>query len=519
MSIGTSDAGVEQASTAVAAENGQASALETGQQVSPRTLEILERRRRFPDTGHRGWLIRRMLMLADLAGIALAFLTAQLLTGNPGGSVSEPLEYLLFLATLPLWVIGSKLYGLYDNDEERTDHSTSDEIITFIHLITVGTWLLFIGLWVAGVAGVNPQKLAVFWFAAIVLVGLGRTAARAFCRRRPAYLQNALILGMGPEARLVARKLQHHPEYGVNLVGFVNGAEHYGERVAGLPVLGEPADLLDLVQRYGVDRVVIACNADDEYLLEIARSLNDQDIQVDVLPRLFELMSPGVSIHTVEGLPLVGLPPFRLSQSTQLLKRASDVILSTLGLLVLSPLFALVAVAIKLDSRGPVFFKQVRRGQGDTLFGLFKFRTMVSNAEKLKAEVAHLNKHALEGGDPRMFKVDGDPRVTRVGRFLRRYMLDELPQLINVFKGEMSLVGPRPLILEEDRYVEAWARKRLQLRPGMTGLWQVLGRSAISFDEMVKLDYIYVTTWSFGGDLRLLLRTIPLVLKGDGGTY
>jgi lipopolysaccharide/colanic/teichoic acid biosynthesis glycosyltransferase len=161
----------------------------------------------------------------------------------------------------------------------------------------------------------------------------------------------------------------------------------------------------------------------------------------------------------------------------------------------------------------------VRRGARDSVFSLYKFRTMVADADERKSELEDLNKHVREGGDPRMFKIENDPRVTRVGRILRRYMLDELPQFINVLKGDMSLVGPRPLILEEDRHVTAWARKRLDLKPGMTGLWQVLGRQAISFEEMVKLDYLYVTTWSLGGDLRLLFQTIPIVLKGEGGTF
>jgi lipopolysaccharide/colanic/teichoic acid biosynthesis glycosyltransferase len=158
-------------------------------------------------------------------------------------------------------------------------------------------------------------------------------------------------------------------------------------------------------------------------------------------------------------------------------------------------------------------------GEGDRPFWMLKFRTMVIDADERKAEIAHLNRHARPGGDPRMFKVPLDPRVTRVGSFLRRYSLDELPQLINVLKGSMSLIGPRPLILEEDRFVESWARKRLLLKPGMTGLWQVLGRSAIPFEEMVKLDYLYVTTWSLPNDCRLLVQTIPLVFKGERDGY
>jgi lipopolysaccharide/colanic/teichoic acid biosynthesis glycosyltransferase len=176
--------------------------------------------------------------------------------------------------------------------------------------------------------------------------------------------------------------------------------------------------------------------------------------------------------------------------------------------------FAIVAIAVKLDSRGPVFFRQVRAAHHG-IFRIWKFRTMSLDAEERKDDVRHLSIHARPGGDARMFKIAEDPRITRVGLVLRRLSVDELPQLVNVLVGEMSLVGPRPLILEENRYVvEDWARRRLDLKPGMTGLWQVTGRSDIPFGEMVRLDYLYVTGWSIFVDLRLILRTFPALLRG-----
>src|SRR5207248_5284427 len=180
--------------------------------------------------------------------------------------------------------------------------------------------------------------------------------------------------------------------------------------------------------------------------LELIRSLKDHDVQIDIVPRLFEVVGPHAGIHTVEGIPLVGLPPFKLANSSRLLKRCTDLVGAVLGFLVLSPIFALFALLIKLDTHGPVFFRQTRMGKGDELFRIYKFRTMVADADERKAEVAHLNKHLAKGGDPRMFKIKDDPPITRVGAFLRRYSLDELPQLINVLTGDMSLVGPRPLI-------------------------------------------------------------------------
>ncbi len=484
-----------------------------------RTQDNLERRSPGTAYGRRGWLIRRLLLFADIVGLALAFAIAQLAFGRSGGRVEDGIEYLLFLGTLPVWIIAAKLYGLYDNDEERTDHATTDEVITLFHFITVGTWILFSATWITHIAAPAPVKLASFWVAAIVLVGIGRSVARAAARRTSAYLQNTVIVGVGRVEQLIARKLLKHPEYGINLLGFLGERSPSGD-LGRFRILDSPRNIRSVVESLDVERVIVAFpDQDAEETLELVRELQGMDVQVDVVPRLYEVVGPGVSMHAVEGLPMIGLPPFRLARSSALLKRLLDLGTAALGLVLLAPLFAVIAVAIKLDSRGPVFFRQTRRGVRSELFRLFKFRTMVADAELRKAEVAHLNKHVAEGGDPRMFKIEHDPRVTRVGRLLRRYMLDELPQLINVLVGTMSLVGPRPLILEEDQYVDGWARKRLELKPGMTGLWQVLGRQAISFDEMVKLDYVYVTTWSLGNDFRLLLRTLPLVLKGEGGSY
>jgi lipopolysaccharide/colanic/teichoic acid biosynthesis glycosyltransferase len=207
------------------------------------------------------------------------------------------------------------------------------------------------------------------------------------------------------------------------------------------------------------------------------------------------------------------------SPRSLLLKRSADLVLATTALLLILPLLAVISLLIKIDSRGPVFFRQMRVGARARPFCIYKFRTMVDDAERLKPSLVHLNRHLREHGDPRMFKIPRDPRTTHFGTFLRRYALDELPQLINVIKGEMSLVGPRPLIEEEDRHVTDWARIRLEVRPGITGLWQAQGASEIPFGEMIRLDHSYVTNWSLRGDLRILLETLPAVFRhGDGCT-
>jgi exopolysaccharide biosynthesis polyprenyl glycosylphosphotransferase len=492
--------------------------------LDDRTLELLERRRTEARVRRRGWLVRRALIWADLFGLALAFGLSELLYAAGPSNLSQfntGVEFALFFATLPGWLVVAKLYGLYDRDESRANHSTTDDIVGVFHLVTIGAWLLLAGVWATHLASPAFTKVVTFWALAVPLVTLSRVGARALCRGRLSYLQNTIVVGAGDVGQLVARKILQHPEYGINLVGFID--DQPKERTPGLDqltIVGSPDQLPAIVRELDIERVIVAFSNDPfERTIDLVRSLNDLEVQIDIVPRLFDLVSPSAEIHTLEGIPLLGMPSLHLSRSARLLKRAMDVVLAGAALVFLAPIFGVIACLIKLDSSGPVFFRQTRMGSGGNLFRIFKFRSMAPDAEERKAELVHLNKHSQPGNDPRMFKIPDDPRITRVGRFLRRSSLDEFPQLINVLKGEMSLVGPRPLILDEDYQVGEWARKRLDLRPGMTGLWQVLGRSDIPFDEMVKLDYLYVTTWSLWQDFRLLFRTIPLVLQAKGGSY
>jgi exopolysaccharide biosynthesis polyprenyl glycosylphosphotransferase len=468
----------------------------------------------------RGWLVRRMLALGDVVGLTTAFALAELLVHDRrSGAWSGKAEVLLFLVMLPLWIGFADLHGLYKRDEERTDHSTADDLVGVMQLVTLGTWLFLGGMWLTRLGSPTIPKLFVFWATAIVAVTTARAAARAYCRRRLDYIQNTVVVGAGAVGQAVARKLLQHPEYGANVVGLVDVKPR--ERLPALrrlPLLGRPAELREIVRRYSVERVIFAFSDEpSEQTVAVVRSIKDLDVQIDIVPRLYELVSRSADIFTVEGIPLVGLPPLRLSRRARVLKRALDLVVAALGLVLLAPIFALVGLLVRLDSAGPVLFWQARVGTGGRVFRMAKFRTMCHDAEERKCELAHLNRHARPGGDARMFKIDRDPRVTRIGAFLRRYSLDELPQLINVLKGEMSLVGPRPLIAEEAQHVHDWALRRLDLKPGMTGLWQVLGRSAIPFEEMVRLDYLYVTSWSLWRDCLLLLRTLPVVARGTQG--
>jgi exopolysaccharide biosynthesis polyprenyl glycosylphosphotransferase len=468
----------------------------------------------------RGWLVRRVLFAADMAGLLVAFLAAELVFyGTASGTLDVTTEAILFAVTLPLWGLIARVYGLYSLDEQRTNHVTTDEAANVFNMVTVCTWLFFAITWFTGIAHPDVRKLLLFWVFAILAVPLARTLARGFARSRTSYLQNTVIVGAGDVGQTVAEKLLRHPEYGVNLVGFVD-AEPKTRRdsLHGLRILGPPEDLPEVIVRFDVERVIIAFSREShDRVLALIRSLKDAFIQVDIVSRYFELIGPSTGISTVEGVPVLCLPPRALGTVSRALKRAVDLSLSALGLFLLAPLFAVVSVAIKLDSPGPVLFHQPRIGAGGSEFEIVKFRTMRKNAEDLKDDLAHLSVHA--DGDDRMFKIADDPRVTRVGHLLRKLSIDELPQLWNVLTGDMSLVGPRPLIPSEDVHVEDWGRERLSLRPGMTGLWQVLGRSEIPFDEMVRLDYLYVTNWSLWHDLRLMCGTVPAMLKGGKGAY
>ena len=486
----------------------RAAATTTGGKVQPSPRPAGGRSRR--------WLVHRVLVLADMVALLGAFALAEVLSAHHAGRgnrVGMDGEVVLFALMLPAWVVVAKLHGLYDNDDERTDHTTIDDLVGVLHLVTLGTWLfVFLG-WATGWAHPGIGKLLVFSLLALGLVPIARAAARTAARRSTLYVQNALVVGAGIVGQLVARKLQGHPEYGINVVGFVDSEPLDGVGSdPDLPLLGEMADLPQLIEPLDIERVVVAFSLDShDQVLDAIRLLRSTQVQVDIVPRLFEVIGPKTRLHTVEGLPLIAWPPARLARGSRLAKRAMDLVLSVGGLVLLAPMLALIALLIKLDSRGPVLFRQVRVGSGGKPFRICKFRTMRRDAEALKDTVRHLNIHLAD--DPRMFKVIEDPRATRLGRTLRRLALDELPQLINVVRGEMSLVGPRPLILEEDDHVREWARTRLNLKPGITGMWQVLGASDIPFDEMTRLDYIYVTNWSLWGDVRLIARTFPALAR------
>jgi exopolysaccharide biosynthesis polyprenyl glycosylphosphotransferase len=481
-----------------------------------RTLEILEQRRLATTVHRRGWLVRRLLLAADLVGLGLAFAAAELIFARSSpGSLGIGFETLLFAVTLPAWAIVARLYGLYSQDDRRTNHVTVDEVAGVFNMVTVCTWLFFAVTWLSGIAHPAVQKLLLFWVFAVAIVPLGRAGARAFARSRRGYIQNTVIVGAGDVGQAIAEKILRHPEYGVNLVGFVDHEpKERNSGVGDLTILGPPERLSTIIRAFDVERVIIAFSrSPHERILGLIRTMNDAFVQVDIVPRYFELIGPNTGVSAIEGVSTLCLPPRALGLSSRMLKRTMDLALALVALVLFSPVLVVAALLIKLDTPGPIFFRQPRIGEAGREFSIIKLRTMVVGADEQKESFAHLNKHA--GRDARMFKIPDDPRVTRTGRLLRRFSLDELPQLVNVLRGEMSLVGPRPLIPAENEYVDGWGRRRLDLKPGITGLWQVLGRSEIPFEDMMRLDYLYVTNWSMWHDIRLLCGTVPAMLNGE----
>jgi exopolysaccharide biosynthesis polyprenyl glycosylphosphotransferase len=457
-------------------------------------------------------MVRYALGLADLAGLITAIAGAYLLT--TGGAGVDPL-----LLILPCWAVLAGFYGLYRRDRVGADNATLDEVWPIFHCVTVSSWAVF-----AIVQGLAPTRLhggrvIAFWALASIAIPAYRSLSRSVLRRQFALKQNAVVVGAGLVGQEIARKIRRSPSYGLDLVGFVDqNPLPLHDELADLPVLGSTDELGIILQTHDIDHVVLAFTADHEAGLDVVRVCNELGVQVDIVPRLFEVVGSRAGVYSLEGTPLLGLTPPELGTSHRLAKRSMDVAGALFGLVVLSPLFLVTALAIRMNSRGPVFFRQTRIGRGQKPFTIVKFRTMVQDAEARKAEVAHLNAHR-HLGDARMFKIPDDPRVTSVGAFLRKYSIDEFPQLWNVLRGEMSLVGPRPLIPHEHQFVNDWGLRRLDLTPGLTGLWQVCGRSEVTFSQMLVLDYLYVTNWSLWGDIKLIMRTVPALMgKTRGAT-
>ena len=492
-----------------------------------------------------GYTFRRVLLLADVLGLAAAIVGMNALFGErPGGFLglaghgglsSEPLDELLFssgslvvlLGSVPVWVAFAQAVGLYHLPERRVDHTFADELGPVLLVTTVWLWLDLIVSAAILPGSIGLKGPAALWIAVIVAVLLARATARRIARHRAWYRRPVLLIGDREGTDRILSRVLRHPEWGLDVVSrlrvegklveqeSLDGPDvKQAETIEARPGEGFASRIASVADGSGVDRVILAGTSGSlSERTHLARLLTEHGLRVDYVYGEPETLYAAAVLHSLEGLPVLSVQPSQLSGASAVMKRGLDLAVSSLALLLLSPLFALVAIRIKLDSPGPVFFRQPRAGQDGRVFDAVKFRTMVDGADTMRAEVRGESIHANGQG---LLKLRNDPRTTRFGAKLRRWSIDEIPQLWNVLRGDMSLVGPRPLPLDEARLVSGHFEMRTRVRPGITGTWQTHGRSDIPLEDMLKLDYTYVASWSLREDFRLLLRTVATVARGRG---
>jgi exopolysaccharide biosynthesis polyprenyl glycosylphosphotransferase len=457
----------------------------------------------------RDYTLRRALLLADLLGLWLALALALVISG--GGRNAPLANSLWILPTLPFWAFLFWAYRLYQRPIRRFEPTHLDDIASLFHALIIGT----LGLWffykLAPVPRLNLEEVLIFGLVALPLIAGLRMALRVINLRQQGP-ERVFAVAPVEDTTLLRRKLESHPEYEMALVGAVNG-ENGSSGELGLPLSSDLEDIEALMASGQIDHLIVRLDANyiaQEQVRELMQTCHREGVRFGCFPGVKTLLFPGTEINHLEGMGILTSNPPVLSRTASAVKRCLDVAVSALALALLALPMALIALVIDLTSKGGVFYRQVRVGKDGRRFELIKFRTMVSGADRMDDE---LMEHSV---DPGWLVMDEDPRVTKVGRFLRRSSLDELPQLWNVLRGEMSLVGPRPLSERDDEGVRGWERHRLDLVPGITGYWQVLGRNNIPFQEMLEIDYAYVASWSLLHDLKLLARTVPVVLRRRG---
>jgi exopolysaccharide biosynthesis polyprenyl glycosylphosphotransferase len=452
----------------------------------------------------RDALFRRLLVVGDVVAVVGAFLLTVVLSHR---SVAVTWAG---LAGVPVLVVCAKLSGLYDRDETLLRKTTLDEapaLFQLATLVALVTWLLG-GLITDRV--LDRHEAVFLWLVLFVGLLLARGVARGVALRL-APAERCLFIGDGVSAETIRSKLVGHGGIKAEVVAHLD-LDKVGAWSSDGFSPARLGEIRDLAQTLDVHRAIIAPRSvDGGEMLNLVRTLKAVGVRVSVLPRLLEVVGSSVEFDDLHGVTVMGVRRFELTRSSAAFKRAFDLLGALVGLLAVAPVLLVVAVLVKLEDGGPVFFRQRRVGRHGQHFEMLKFRTMVVNADELKDSLRDQNE-AMEG----LFKIAGDPRITRVGGWLRRSALDELPQLLNIVRGEMSLVGPRPLVVDEDQKVEGWHRRRLELMPGMTGPWQILGPSRVPLREMVAIDYLYVANWSLWTDLKILLRTIPHVIGRKG---
>jgi len=471
---------------------------------------------------------RRHVMVASLVvSDAVAVLSAAMLAtmvrfGSLGTGVGfESPEigvhfWQLALAVVPLWVAFLALADLYDLDRVSWGLAETGRIA---RSLSFGVVALILATYLLKMPGLSRAWTLLTWVFAIAFVLLMRACiALVFIalRRRGRLVQPTLVVGTNAESADIIRVLRQNLDAGLRPVGCL--ASSLAERLEldfcsdDIPVLGSAREITDVLTETGADTVIIASSAfDHDVLARMIAELREIDVDVHISSGLFEVLTSRVLVSEIAGVPLITVKGISLSRGNLLVKRLFDLSLGGSLLLLGLPVWLIISLSIKATSRGPILYGQRRVGRDGREFDMLKFRSMFMDADDRLKELSGAN----EATGP-MFKMRDDPRVTSVGRWLRKFSIDEFPQLINVVKGEMSLVGPRPPLPHEVRLYSSNDWRRLEVVPGMTGLWQVSGRSALTFDEMVRLDLFYIENWSVALDLTLMFRTIPAVLFARG---
>ena len=450
-------------------------------------------------------LFRRSLLTADVVAILGAFfLLAEF------SSRSLQMTWVSVGGLLTLLVI-AKILGLYDRDEALLHKTTLDEAPQLFHVATLGALLAWLaGGFVVNVSALNRHEALLLWSTLLLLLIVVRSTTRALVLW-VVPPERCLFIGDHASATTIRSKLSGHSGVKAEMVAHLDLDDVNAWSAEGLSPQ-RLSEIHSLARTLDVHRAIVAPDSvDGGEMLDLVRTLKAIGVRVSILPRLLEVVGSSVEFDDLHGVMIMGVRRFELTRSSAAVKRAFDLLGASVGLLAISPLMIVIAVAIKLDSRGSLFFRQPRVGRHGKHLNMLKFRTMVPNADAMKESLRYRNE-AQKG----LFKIVDDPRVTRVGRLLRRSALDELPQLFNILRGEMSIVGPRPLVIDEDQCIEGWHRRRLELKPGMTGPWQILGPARVPLREMGAIDYLYVANWSLWGDIKILLRTISYVLGRRG---
>jgi exopolysaccharide biosynthesis polyprenyl glycosylphosphotransferase len=441
---------------------------------------------------------RRALALADLVAVCIATAGA-LVPDNPD-------TQLALFGALPFVIVVTKAAGLYDRDGSVLHKTTLDEVPKLFQVSTMYALAASIASPLLTGSPLTPGQVALLWALLFFSMFGGRSLVRTLIKRT-ATPERCLVIGDATTTPALHEKLGDNPSLRIELVGRVPLSGSTADN--GKDVLGSIETLGIVLMDNEIDRAIIAPGSDDDEgeMLHAIRLVKSLGVRVTVVPRLFEVVGSSVEFDYVRGMMLLGVKPYGLTASSRFLKRSMDIAGAAFGLLLLAPMLLYVALAVKVSSPGPVLFRQRRVGRNGEEFEICKFRTMYKDAESKKDALRHLNETTG------LFKIANDPRITKVGSFLRRSSLDELPQLWNVLRGDMSLVGPRPLVPDEDSQVHGLDRRRLQVLPGMTGFWQVFGSGRIPLHEMVKIDYHYGANWSLWQDCKILLRTVPYVMS------